>query len=173
MIIAFTGKKDSGKNTAASMMNYIANDLPFHIWRLDVMEEDQKNFNLNSITFEEKSFASKLKDVCSIITGLPRENFDNKELRDCELGIEGLSNPFVIGLVSHPIANNSLEYRKTTIPNYTYETLMQRIDTEATRDIIHQDIWVNALIQEYKPIDPEKRRSTGTYLDYSDCTFPN
>lgn len=213
MIISFTGSKNSGKNTAASMINFIANDYTFEDWnqphnviyqqfddggdqfRLRLQQLKYEDYEYTSrkdiinllnggldnqfkllnlelpIFFEEKSFASKVKDVCAIITGLPRKNFDNRELRNCELGIDGLNNPYVNVLSENKEVYNS--YYKDIIPNYTYRTLMQRVGTEAMRDMIHEDVWVNALLQDYKPIDLENRSSMGNVLDYSNCKWPN
>ncbi len=148
MIIAFTGKAGSGKNTAASMINYIVNERAFDEWQYDVNNLSKQRIGRviwqdNSVFFEEKSFASKVKDVCSILTGVPREDWDNRELRNIELGIKGLENP----IVSECANVGKFGMR---IPNYTYRTFMQRVGTEAMRDSIHQDIWVNALMKDYK-----------------------
>lgn len=179
MIISFTGKKNSGKNTAATMLRYIALGFDYqHYLEYKDKYEECWEYYTEASTFEDlpkfvyKSFASKVKNVCSIITGLPRENFDNRELRDQELGIEGLKNPILLGLYPDRINKEMQVFEKQIVSNYTYETFMQRV-AEAMRDMIHQDIWVNALMQDYEPINKENRQSMGNVLDYSNCTFPN
>lgn len=181
MIIGITGFAGSGKNTAASMINFIANGYSFenwsdtnvvrHGWPLSLLKQYRdKNYSyfgelgltemlidiagnnrkqvsepLN-VFFEEKSFASKVKDICTILTGIPREDWDNRELRNKELLIEGLNNPIVFRWHNQ----DSNTYFRSKGENYTYRTFMQRVGTEAMRDMIHQDIWINALMVDYK-----------------------
>lgn len=202
MIIGFTGKKGSGKNTAASMVNYIMNNLTFEDWKSKWNKKELKSVSrlrqykdvqkpsdpcellikqLNEyveleylkIFYEEKSFASKVKGICSILTGIPRADWDNRELRDVELDIKGLENPQVLCYVNNPLVKGDKFYVHQYINNYTYRTFMQRIGTEAMRDAIHQDIWVNALMKDYLPINPELARTDLMSIDYSDCTWPN
>ena len=200
MIVAFTGKMGAGKNTAASMVNFIVNGYTFKDWDIEFDSNQYKNLQFNNrfakylllykyqdfkhivkedvledikmsvevnpgfIFFEEKSFAAKIKDMAAILTGLPRENFDNRTLRNEFLPCPGLYDPMVV------VQNSFKGITFANLHNYTYRTFLQRLGTEAMRQRLHQDIWVNALMFEYLPLDPEKRRSVGNVLDYSDYT---
>ncbi len=201
MIIGITGFAGSGKNTAASMINFILNGYSFEDWGSEwtkhepwgltrlrqYKENQQKGINNEQIIsatkeyirvgdlkifFEEKSFADKVKQVCSILTGIPREDWDKRELRDVELPIEGLFKPTIIEEGVYDKETKE-EYSVTELPNYTYRTFMQRVGTEAMRDNIHQNVGINALMVDYKCLDDSKRRTDLTTIDYSECPFPN
>ena len=68
-----------------------------------------------------KKFAGKLKEVSSLLTGLPIESFEDRLVKDMTLEGWGM----------------------------TVREFLQKLGTEAIRDNLHQDAWVNALISEY------------------------
>jgi hypothetical protein len=65
MIIGISGKMQSGKNTVASIINQLTNNM-----------------------FVEKAFADKLKECVSIITGIPRADLEKEEVKNSYLGDE-------------------------------------------------------------------------------------
>lgn len=154
MIIAFTGKAGSGKNTAASMVNYVLNGYTYKDWNKGFLYHAERTskgledfkFKNTDIIFEEKSFAGKMKDVCPLLTGIPREDWDNRELRNKELDIEDLKN---VSVLKWGYSSTN----RITLANYTYRTFMQRVGTEAMRGMVHENIWVNALMKDYRAIN--------------------
>jgi len=62
MIIGISGKMQSGKNTVASIINQLTNNM-----------------------FVEKAFADKLKECISIITGIPRLDLEKEEVKNSYL----------------------------------------------------------------------------------------
>lgn len=74
--------------------------------------------------FEEKSFAYKIKQVTSLILG-------------CEIGYL-----------------EDREYKKRVLDglSITPRKFMQLLGTDFGRKMVHPDIWVNALLNEYSPI---------------------
>ena len=71
--------------------------------------------------WQVKRFAGKLKEVASILTGLKVEDFEDRLIKSMQL--EGW--------------------------DMTVREFLQRLGTEAIRDNLHKDAWVNALISEY------------------------
>lgn len=68
-----------------------------------------------------KKFAHKLKEIASLLTGFPVEFFEDQSLKDIKMnGWEMTSREF-----------------------------MQKLGTEAIRNNLHEDAWVNALMSEY------------------------
>ena len=103
-LIGISGKMGSGKNTVASML-------------CDIDQE-----------FEQKSYGHKLKQVCSILTGIPIEKFEDQEFKKTQLGIEWWP-----------------DFRSMSV-----RELLQKVGTECMRDCLHPNTWVNALFADYK-----------------------
>ena len=96
MIIGLNGYSRSGKDTVADIIRTI------------------------DPQFKRKAFADKLKEVCSVITGIPVENFHNQEFKDRHL---------------HGY-------------NCTIREFLQIVGTDGLRRI-WPDIWVRALFDTF------------------------
>lgn len=115
MIISISGKIGSGKDTVAEIIKQMAFDKPWEI----------------------KKWAGKLKEVATILTGIPVEKFEDQEFKQTNLGIEW-NKPIYLGgefIDSEPM---------------TVRDLLQLLGTEAMRNGLHTDTWVNALMSEYQ-----------------------
>lgn len=71
--------------------------------------------------YEPKIFAGKLKEIASILTGLHIDNMYQRHMKDTYLDMWGM----------------------------TIGELQQRLGTEAVRDHLHKDAWINALFADY------------------------
>lgn len=170
-LIGISGKAGSGKDTVGKIIQYL------------ITEHKIENSNIHPATFEQfcddKSnelfgycdwkvvkFASKLKQIVSILTGIPIEDLEKQEVKDRVLG-EGWWYCLQ--------ANNGNRYCYMKSPKFTADNvhffslvkptvrqLLQEIGTEAMRDVIHPNIWVNALFVDYKEHKPPK----GDTFDY-------
>ncbi len=87
-------------------------------------------------TFKIKKFSGKLKEVASLLTGVPAKNFESQEFKHMELSGWDM----------------------------TVRELLQRLGTEAIRDRVHKDAWVNALFADYHQ---------GENWVITDMRFPN
>ena len=96
--------------------------------------------------WEVKKFAGKLKDIAEILSGVPKINFEDQEFKKQDMGSEW---------------------------GMTYRDLLQKLGTEAMRNGLHENVWVNALFADYRPINDELRQSMGNVIDYSNCEWPN
>ena len=97
MIIAFSGYAKSGKDTAAELI--------------------VKNFS----QFKIKKFSGKLKQIASILTGIPESMFEQQFIKDAD--IQGW--------------------------DMTGRDLLQKLGTDAIRDNLHKDAWVMSLFSDY------------------------
>lgn len=79
--------------------------------------------DLQPDTWEVKRFAYKLKQIVSLLTGIKTEDLEKIEVKNSSLG--------------------------PTWNNLTVREVLQKVGTEAMRDQIHSDIWVNALFADY------------------------
>lgn len=102
-------------------------------------------------SLEHKSFAHKLKVICAILTGCNVEDFESQEFKKSKLPKEWDDSEGID----------------------TYRDLLLVVGTDCMREMVHNNIWVNALFADYRPVDPEKAAWNGTVVDYSDCTWPD
>jgi hypothetical protein len=119
----------------------------------------------NGPKFEQKSFAGKLKQIASLLTGIPVEDFEDQEFKKSYLGAEWgtvESNP----LNAVPVFEN-IEFNHLM----SVRELLQKLGTEAIRDGLHPNAWVNALMCEYKR--PKMSEYNPSNWIITDVRFPN
>jgi len=159
MIIGINGKIGSGKDTVGKIIQGLIVAKEHNV--LNPNFEWIEKYHINS-SFEIKKFAGKLKQTASLLTGIPIEKFEDQEFKKTYLGEEWNSSyniPFSgPDFVEHDGA-------------MTVRTLLQRLGTEAMRDGLHTNVWVNALFADYKPL---KVRSADSFdLETYDGKYPN
>jgi hypothetical protein len=159
MIIAISGKMQSGKNTVGAIIQYLydKNRLGYKTMNTeDDFNSYLKNNHHLKCDYQQKAFASKLKQIVSILTGIPIEDLEKQEVKNIVLGKEwwfyGYGEKEKFGSsIKFPYLETfdiSSEYRLNKL---TIRDLLQGIGTEAMRDVIHPNVWVNALFADYKP----------------------
>lgn len=100
MIIGVSGKIGSGKDTFAS-----------------IMRDLQPEYN-----WDVRKVAGKLKEVASLITGVPLIKWEDQRFKDSPMTGEW---------------------------GMTYREFIQRLGTDGFRNNVHPDIWVKSLFSEY------------------------
>lgn len=183
-LIGINGKIGAGKDTIASIIQYLMGEHD--------EEGSFKDFNefikanpiptLNSPKmwgsgWEIKKFAGKLKEVCSLLTGIPVTDFEKQEVKDSYLGEEWN--------ITFQHDSDGFLTRKMKV-----RELLQKVGTECLRDNLHQNVHVNALFADYKhtqsaqagflnpgkgPFEPIGKGTFGGYPKWiiSDLRFPN
>ena len=76
-----------------------------------------------TVNWEIKKYAGKLKEIASILTGATLEQLEDQDFKKQEMGSEW---------------------------GITYRELLQKLGTEAMRNGLHENVWVNALFADYK-----------------------
>lgn len=109
MIIGISGRMGSGKDTVAKM----------------IQEIDAKYRVEETSIWEIKKYASALKKIASILTGVPETMFEIPEFKE---------------------KNMPENWRNTNGYLMTYREFLQKLGTEAVRNNIHHNAWVNALM---------------------------
>lgn len=136
MIIGINGKIGSGKDTVGSIIQYLtAKDTgQFCLGRIQSGKSIEGHHNS---TFEIKKFAGKLKQIASLLTGIDVEKFEDQEFKKTNLSDEW----------SYLQQSGR---SKVWLP-MTVRDLLQKLGTEAMREGLHTNVWVNALFADYTP----------------------
>jgi hypothetical protein len=150
MIIGVNGYACSGKDTIGYIIQYI-----FAIDKQGVsIEELCANYKDNEWWIEEQSgwqvrkFAGKLKDIAGHLLNVDVEKLEDQEFKKTDLGPEW---------------------------GMTVRDFLQKLGTDAMRNGLHSDVWVNALMADYE-CTPADRAPNGWDCDdwiITDTRFPN
>ncbi len=135
MIIGISGYSGSGKD----LVGTIIQEISLNKWHI-------------------KKWAGKLKTIASILTGIPVENFEDQEFKKTLLGPEwGTVKDIPLNGVPvfADIQFNSL---------MTVRDFLQKLGTDAIRDSLHENTWVNATMIDY---------TTEANWIITDTRFPN
>ena len=133
-----------------------------------------------SKSYENKKFAGKLKEISSILTGIPVDKFEDQEFKKTYLGKEwNKKEPnFNLGTLSD--GSQIMQDVQMTVRKF-----LQVLGTEAMRDTLHENVWVNSLFSDYNITDrykllPPNRIDLPEYQDLkfpkwciTDMRFPN
>lgn len=152
-IISFGGFRNTGKDTSASMLQFMLNTPSiFHYYWIF------KHFNFLGKFGKWKvtSFAKPLKEVLSIILGIPIEKFEDRDFKEnyCvdlnTLKIEKV-NPVTTPLMSDKFFSKvAKELDVNTIKRHciTIRQMLQYVGTECLRRLVSEDIWINATLKK-------------------------
>jgi hypothetical protein len=148
MIIGINGKIGSGKDTIGKIIQYLTYPYDVDIetyLNKEVNGQFEIKSNVHSVpNVEIKKFAGKLKQFASLLTGIDVEKFEDQEFKKSYLGSEWgtiRSNPLNAVPVFEDVQFNEL---------MTVREFLQKLGTEAMRDKLHTNVWVNALFADYK-----------------------
>lgn len=152
MVIGIVGKKQTGKSTVASMLQYFIQTkrlgyVPsFEVWKGWVGIKEEQYPNLPPPDIRILPFAGRLKEMLVTFLGLKGgvEALDKAKTEPNNLGI---TNP-------------------NTWQPYTNRELMQKVGTECFRNIISSSAWIKTWEQDYNAMgNPE--------VIVPDVRFPN
>jgi hypothetical protein len=141
MIIGINGKIGSGKDTVGKIIQCLTQGINSEKQIIDYCN----GVKITGFDWKIKKFAAKLKEIASLITGIPVEKFEDQEFKKALLGEEW-------GTVRHNPLNNIEPFEKFQFNELmSVREFLQKLGTEAMRDGLHTNVWVNALFSDYKP----------------------
>jgi len=153
MIIGINGYSGVGKDTIGAIIQYL--NCP-NVRNLSI-EEAVTNYKEHEEWLDENSgweirkFAGKLKDIASHLTGIDSEEFEDQEFKKTNLSTDWWT---VCDEGHQPM---------------TVRDFLQKLGTDALRNGLHPNVWVNALMADYvKDEDGDLPNWVIT-----DCRFPN
>ena len=172
MVIGISGRLGSGKDTVGKIIQYLKCHSVGDITIQDTLSCSEHDWWLEEQSgLEVKKFAGKLKQIASLLTGIPVEMFEDQEFKKTFLSKEW-NSPYNIPFSGPDFVKHDGEM--------TVREFLQKLGTEAMRDGLHTNVWCNALFSDYKPIcnkfESKMLQTGGNYTSSicSDCNcFPN
>lgn len=156
-IIALSGKISAGKDLTGKIIQILTCDPQTDIKEmLDILSGKREMYI--DTTWQIKKFADKLKQCTSIITGIPRFDLESNEVKNSNLPEEWSTYKFKAGNGEYYHFGTKRDIETYNKHGFNVEPLsvrafLQKFGTDACRDNIHPDFWVNALFADYKPSD--------------------
>lgn len=140
-----------------------------------------------------KKFAYKVKQILSILTGIPIEDFEKEEVKNSYLGEEwnrwrpiGYFDTETIATKLFASKEDAEKYSRCNSRNkergaiqevITVRQAMQLVGTDLFRDKFHPDTWVNALFSNYKKLRNLCKNHNKQIKEWGLCekehTYPN
>lgn len=131
-IISVSGQIGSGKDEVGKIIQYLTS--PEAIYKGGYSHCKDMGFSYE-VNWEIKKFAGKLKQIASIITGVPVDKFEDQEFKKTNMP-ECWDKPQQSG-------------RYKALKPMTYRQFLQELGTNAMRDNLHSNVWVSALFSDY------------------------
>ena len=159
-LIGISGKVGSGKDTVGKILQYLSagDELSKTTPNLIADWEYDWYAGTKMGNYQIKKFADKLKDIVCLLIGCTREQLEDREFKEKELGEEWWYQQYVNKLSGHyemvpykqkPPSHVYNDDSKGALVKLTPRKLLQLLGTEWGRGIIHPNIWVNALFADY------------------------
>jgi hypothetical protein len=161
MIIGLSGYMKSGKDTVGQMI------IDLTMQKNHKLVEDEFGRTIPGENggplltepdyplFEIRKFAGKLKQVASLMTGIPVEKFEDQDFKDGPMP-EGWDTTEIL------VSDKEPPYPHKT--RMTVREFLQKLGTQAVRHHVHQDAWVISAMAGMKNEDN---------VIFTDCRFPN
>lgn len=193
MIIGVSGKIGSGKDLIGQIIQYLTKK-DSNMDDQDFIEELAGNefFGDAVSDWQIRKFADKLKDIVCLLIGCTRQQLEDRNFKNQELGEEWWYWKVYSNIAKnhcelisyngeHGFYDRKSNYQGHALIQLTPRLLLQLLGTQCGRQIIHPNIWVNALFTDYKSIfyNPHDKSSfKPEHLGYpnwiiTDTRFPN
>jgi hypothetical protein len=200
-LIGLSGKMGCGKDTVARMIQYALSPPMQANCRLEKFLQLASVQSLGGpgspVTWETRQFAGKLKQIASLLTGIPTDRFEDQEFKKTDLPDEWSAWRVVthtdagrqVSESSYPDQESAelhavvlqYKYRGTgtrveaeRVP-MTVRTLLQKIGTDCLRDNLHSQVWINAMFADWRGSgrSAELARELQQQWIITDMRFPN
>ena len=169
-LISITGRLGSGKDTVGSIIQFLLHTEG--VWTEEYFQRHSKSKNKPywQNYWEVKKFAGKLKQIATLLTGIPVEKWEDQEFKKTCMSEDWTYTKQVMECDS----NNQDGFMDLPL---TYREFLQKLGTEAIRDGLHTNTWVNALFADYtlnrKKVEDEEYATEYPNWIITDTRFPN
>lgn len=181
MIIGINGRVGSGKDTVGRVIQYLIRDKQNDGFSSNITLEETLKLTVSDpyhSGWEIKKYAAKLKQIASLLTGIPVEMFEDQDFKKSLLGEEWnqvspakkemiglkemtahLNKGYIVDTATANLGSIQVEGKNKIyiemekpeqVLKYTVRGFLQKLGTEGIRDSLHTNAWVNALFADYK-----------------------
>lgn len=156
MIVGISGKLGSGKDLVGKIIQCLTNK-PQCFDGMDVITEEDINYKVwDQPKFVNKKFADTLKDFICMLLGCTRERLEDRDFKEGVLPEEWwyykLGDGTILPRGYYPNEADNKMCEERYLVKTTPRLLLQLMGTECGRNILHPNIWVNAVMSNYKPL---------------------
>jgi len=184
MIIGLSGKKQSGKDTVAKIIQYLIHDynypgVPITIERYLAGKKDyyessyvgDLDYDIERRSgWQTKQFAGKLKQIVALLIGCTVEQLEDNQFKESSLTKEWNVKHLYRGNRVVLTMDEENLYPHIPLDPITPRKLLQLMGTDCGRDILHPNIWINALMADYTP---QRIVASDSIEDISKNPYPN
>ena len=135
MVFSISARMGHGKDLTASIIRLLLLDYPKEVI-VDFINNGDVEPLLEESTWEIKKFADKLKDIACLMLGCTRKDLESQTYKESYL-------PEIWNYVDQHGFSKQMTVRE----------FLQRLGTNAMRDHLHINVWVNSLVQSYTKDD--------------------
>lgn len=161
MIISISGQAGSGKDLVGRIIQGV-----FANYSKDEFQELlQRQVQTDETHWQIKKFATKVKQTASLLTGVPIEKWEDSDFKNSYMGSEWDKIKVTYrrgnGEINELFLNNEQEaeeyiaiVEKSNVIDVSYRAITHRqflqwLGTDAIRNGLHENAWVNGLMSEY------------------------
>ena len=163
MIISISGKIGSGKDTVGKIIQYLTS---FANKKYTFAQYEEKYSRLGEFdvgylpTWKIVKFADALKDIVCILTGCTREQLEDIDFKNSKLHDEWIRYFYtsisgdkskLYNTYDDAFKDCPKQFHLVQNEHFTYRELLQYLGTDLLRNQLHEDVWINALMNKYKP----------------------
>jgi hypothetical protein len=195
-LFSISGAIKTGKDTVGQIIQYLIysqeeNNLSFTDFQKRMQEittYSHKHIAHKILSgFKIRKFATIIKNMVCLLLNCTLEQLEDREFKEKELGEEWWYYKIVNSNNSYSLfsyLDNKNNYPNATLIKLTPRLLFQLLGTDCGRDIIHPNIWVNALFSTYQKFEKGQILGNGDRVDHiyrkeaskwiiTDTRFPN
>ena len=173
MIIGVSGYSGSGKDLVGTIIQYLVannqtgyNNSDTSLDKIIKSQEENNWWLEEQSGWEIKKWAGKLKEIASMLTGIPKHKFEDQEFKKTNLPEEWNEIQSTVRYTQKG------SYITEQFVPMTVRNFLQKLGTDGLRDGLHENVWVNALMSDYTPDDVQW--ADGSLGGYEPGTeFPN
>lgn len=173
MLISVSGYSGSGKDLVGTIIQYLVannqsgyNNSTTSIKDVIKSQDEHQWWLDEQSNWEVKKWAGKLKEIASMLTGIPKHKFEDQEFKKTNLPEEWNEIQSTVRYTQKG------SYITEQFVPMTVREFLQKLGTNGLRDGLHENVWVNALMSDYIPDDVQW--ANGPIGGYKPGTeFPN
>ncbi len=147
-IISISGKMGSGKDTAGKILQWLMTDTKHKYTFEQYLNLWWSSSSAQRNNWEIKKWASSLRKVAAILLGMDEQFLYTTEFKESVL--PECWNYFQKYSSANSKMQNAGVFTSWELIPMTGRDFLQKLGTDAIRNELHKQAWVNALMNEYK-----------------------